>query len=143
MRTLILSDIHANLTALEAVLAAAAGRYDRVWFLGDLVGYGPDPNECIDRLRGLDALCLSGNHDWAVLGKLDASDFNAEARRIVDWTRETLTAENREFLNAQPPGATSRPSRWPTPARATRSGNMCSTSRRRWTTSPISTPPIV
>lgn len=103
MRTLILSDIHANLTALEAVLAAAAGGYDRVWFLGDLVGYGPDPNECVDRLREIGTLCLTGNHDWAVLGKLDATDFNAEARRIVDWTRETLTAENLAFLGAQPP----------------------------------------
>jgi diadenosine tetraphosphatase ApaH/serine/threonine PP2A family protein phosphatase len=103
MRLLVLSDIHANLTALEAVLADAAGRWDRVWFLGDLVGYGPDPNEVIGRLRALDALALSGNHDWAVLGKLDLFDFNEDARRSVEWTRRQLTAENRDYLQTLPP----------------------------------------
>lgn len=105
MRLLVLSDIHANLTALEAVLADAAGEWDRVWFLGDLVGYGPDPNEAIDRLRELDALALSGNHDWAVLGKLDLFDFNEDARRSVEWTRKQLTDDNRAYLATLPPQA--------------------------------------
>lgn len=103
MPTLLLSDIHANLVALEAVLADADGQYDRVWFLGDLVGYGPQPNECVERLRALEPLALSGNHDWAVLGKLDADDFNTEARMLVRWTQRTLSADNRAYLADLPP----------------------------------------
>lgn len=102
MRTLVLSDIHANLVALEAVLAAA-GTWDRVWFLGDLVGYGPNPNECVERLRALEPLALSGNHDWAVLNKLDTEEFNDDARRAVDWTRRELTDENMDYLRGLPP----------------------------------------
>jgi len=102
MRTLVLSDIHANLVALDAVLAAA-GHWERVWFLGDLVGYGPNPNECIERLRDLDPLALSGNHDWAVLDKLDTEEFNDDARRLVNWTRQQLTGENLTYLSSLPP----------------------------------------
>ncbi len=102
MRTLVLSDIHANLVALEAVLAAA-GTWDRVWFLGDLVGYGPNPNECVERLRALEPLALSGNHDWAVLNKLDTEEFNDDARRAVNWTRRELTDENMDYLRGLPP----------------------------------------
>ena len=102
MRTLVLSDIHANLVALEAVLAAA-GQYDRIWFLGDLVGYGPNPNECVERLRDLEPLALSGNHDWAVLDKLDTEEFNDDARRLVNWTRRELTDENLAYLESLPP----------------------------------------
>ncbi len=102
MRTLVLSDIHANLVALEAVLDAA-GQWDRVWFLGDLIGYGPNPNECIERLRDLGPLALSGNHDWAVLDKLDTDEFNDDARKLVRWTRHELTAENRAYLETLPP----------------------------------------
>ena len=102
MRTLILSDIHANLVALEAVLAAA-GQWDRVWFLGDLVGYGPNPNECVERLRDLSPLALSGNHDWAVLDKIDTDEFNDDARRLVNWTRQELTSENLAYLESLPP----------------------------------------
>ena len=68
MRYLILSDIHANLTALERVLNAAKGRWDKAVCLGDLVGYGPDPNEVIDRVRALDAITIRGNHDKAITG---------------------------------------------------------------------------
>ena len=93
MPTLLLSDIHANLVAFEAVLADADGQYDQVWFLGDLVGYGPQPNECVERLRALSPLALSGNHDWAVLGKLDADDFNTEARMLVRWTCLLYTSD--------------------------------------------------
>jgi diadenosine tetraphosphatase ApaH/serine/threonine PP2A family protein phosphatase len=103
MRILVLSDIHANLVALEAVLAAAEGAWERVWFLGDLVGYGPDPNECVERVRALAPLALSGNHDWAVLGKLDTEDFNGEARHAVRWTRRVLTEENRLYLDSLAP----------------------------------------
>jgi len=103
MQTLLLSDIHANYVALEAVLADAAGRWDRVWFLGDLVGYGPQPNECVERLRALEPLALSGNHDWAVLGKLNTEDFNTEARMVVRWTGRKLTTENRLYLDTLPP----------------------------------------
>ena len=84
-------------------LADAGGQYDRVWFLGDLVGYGPQPNECVERLRALAPLALSGNHDWAVLGKLDTEEFNAEARMMVNWTRQMLTADNRAYLATLPP----------------------------------------
>lgn len=100
MRTLVLSDIHANLVALEAVLNAAAGEWDRLWCLGDLVGYGPQPDECISLLRDHGASCLAGNHDWAVLEKLDMDSFNAEARASVEWTRGRLSPDNHAFLDA-------------------------------------------
>jgi len=102
MRVLIISDIHANLTALEAVLADAKGQWDFVWCLGDVVGYGPDPNECVDLLRTLPHLCLAGNHDWAALGRLDIRTFNSDARRAVTWTTETLRADNVDYLAALP-----------------------------------------
>jgi len=102
MRYLIISDIHANLAAFKAVLEDAAGRYDKVWCLGDMVGYGPDPNECIELLAGLDHLCIAGNHDWAVLGKLDVDDFNPDARHVSLWTRSVLTESNSRFLRELP-----------------------------------------
>ncbi|MEA3459769.1 MAG: metallophosphoesterase family protein, partial [Chloroflexota bacterium] len=101
MRYLVISDIHSNLAAFEAVLADA-GEYDKVWCLGDLVGYGPRPNECIERLRQLDHVCVAGNHDWAAIGKLDLEDFNADARRACLWTRKTLSPENWKFLESLP-----------------------------------------
>jgi len=102
MRYLVISDIHANLTAFEAVLAAAEGTYDKIWCLGDVVGYGPHPNECVERLQEYDHLCLAGNHDWAVLDKLDIDDFQPHARFAVLWTREELTAENFDYLDNLP-----------------------------------------
>jgi len=99
MRYLVLSDIHSNLAALEAVLAEA-GEVDQVWCLGDVVGYGPDPNECVERISSLPHLCVVGNHDWGTLGKLDLNDFNAYARRACLWNREQLSAENREYLDS-------------------------------------------
>jgi predicted phosphodiesterase len=100
MRVLIISDIHSNVVALETVLAAAEGRYDTIWCLGDLVGYGPRPNESIALIRERASLCVMGNHDWAVLGRpgIDVDDFNPQARQAVMWTRAQLTAENRAFL---------------------------------------------
>jgi len=103
MRILVISDIHANLTALEAVLADA-GEVDAVWCLGDVVGYGPDPNECIARLQALSSLvCLQGNHDAAAIGQLPLSSFNAEARASVEWLRGVLTPASLEFLNGLQP----------------------------------------
>jgi predicted phosphodiesterase len=101
MRYLVVSDIHANLAALNAVMADA-GPFDRIWCLGDLTGYGPDPNECIERLREFPLTTLAGNHDWAVLGRLDLNDFNRDARAACLWTRQRLTPQNRDFLAALP-----------------------------------------
>lgn len=102
MRILIISDIHANLTAFNTVLADAKDEWEYVWCLGDVVGYGPDPNECVELLRTLPHLCLAGNHDWAALGRLDIRTFNPDARMAVNWTRETLTKDNIEYLDALP-----------------------------------------
>ena len=98
MRVLVISDIHANLAAFKAVLEHAQGDWDVIWFLGDLVGYGPDPNECVELLRQLEHFSLSGNHDWAYLGRLDISTFNVDARRAIGWTQEVITDENRDFI---------------------------------------------
>jgi predicted phosphodiesterase len=98
MRILIISDIHANLVAFETVLKDAEGQWDYVWCLGDVVGYGPRPNECCDLLKSMPHLCLAGNHDWAALGRLDIRTFNADARRAVTWTQDTLTPENLAYL---------------------------------------------
>lgn len=101
MRILLLSDIHANLVALKAVIKDA-DRFDRVWCLGDVVGYGPEPNACIDRLRKFDLICLAGNHDWAVLDKLDLKEFKPDARRAAIWTRNQLTPNSLDWLRALP-----------------------------------------
>ena len=91
MRVLVLSDIHANLAALEAVIEdAAAIGFDKVWCLGDTVGYGPEPDACVARLRGLDATVVVGNHDWAAIGRMDVDEFNPEAGRAVLWTQAHL-----------------------------------------------------
>lgn len=105
MRHLVISDIHANLTAFQTALEDAGEfgtDYDDIWCLGDLVGYGPDPNECCELLREYPHLCLAGNHDWAALGRLDLRTFNADARHAADWTRYALTPQNREYLEALP-----------------------------------------
>ena len=102
MRILVIADIHANYTAFDTVLKHAQGDWDYVWCLGDVVGYGPDPNECVERLRELPHLCLAGNHDWAALDRLDIRTFNPDARRAVDWTRETLSDDNMRWLKALP-----------------------------------------
>jgi diadenosine tetraphosphatase ApaH/serine/threonine PP2A family protein phosphatase len=102
MRRLILSDIHSNLVALEAVLEDAPSELP-VWCLGDIVGYGPRPNECIQRLRSLEVeACVVGNHDWAVMGKVDVRDFNLDAQRSVVWTQRQLAPANLEYLEHLP-----------------------------------------
>lgn len=98
---LIISDIHANLVALETVLADASP-FDMVWCMGDLVGYGPNPNECVERIQDFPHVCLAGNHDWAALGKLDLRSFNPDARTANLWTRSQLTPDVREYLNGLP-----------------------------------------
>lgn len=104
MRFLILSDIHANLTALEATLAAVEGRWDKAFCLGDVVGYGPDPNEVVDRLRSLPAVTIRGNHDKAGSGLEDAQDFNPVARSAALWTLSHLRPANIEYLKQLPTG---------------------------------------
>jgi diadenosine tetraphosphatase ApaH/serine/threonine PP2A family protein phosphatase len=101
MQCLIISDVHANLVALDAVLDDAPD-FDEVWCLGDLVGYGPSPNECVERIRELSHVSLAGNHDWAVLEKLDLGNFNIDARTANAWTRSELTTAAREYLDQLP-----------------------------------------
>jgi diadenosine tetraphosphatase ApaH/serine/threonine PP2A family protein phosphatase len=103
VRYAVVSDLHANVEALEAVLADAERRSpDAYLCLGDVVGYGPDPNECVDRVRGLGAVAVAGNHDRGAVGRLDAAAFSSLARVAIEWTAQTLTEENRDFLAALP-----------------------------------------
>jgi predicted phosphodiesterase len=101
VRCLVIADVHANLAALEAVLGDA-GPFDEAWCLGDLVGYGPDPNECVDLIRSLKHQAVAGNHDYAAVGQVSLRDFNEGARRATEWTASRLTAENRRFLESLP-----------------------------------------
>lgn len=102
MSILVISDIHANLTALEAVLADAAS-FDEVWCLGDVVGYGPDPNGCVERIRELPNLtCLRGNHDSAITGQTEISKFNPSAQEALQWTESELMAGHLAFLKDLP-----------------------------------------
>ena len=101
MRVAVLSDIHANLPALDAVLADLAP-FDAVWVLGDIVGYGPQPDAVIERLREIGATAVLGNHDAATLGKIETDAFNDDARTAVEWTAETLGAKARRWLAALP-----------------------------------------
>jgi len=103
LRILLLSDIHANLEALEACLAAVPP-YDLVANLGDVVGYGASPNEVVDRSRELGRIFVRGNHDKAATGLLALDDFNPMAAAAAMWTRDQLTAEHHEWLHALPQG---------------------------------------
>src|SRR6201984_3046389 len=103
MRVLLLSDIHSNLEALEACLAAAPA-YDVAVNLGDIVGYGASPNEVIERSRALGKFFVRGNHDKAVCGLIDIRDFNPVAALASSWTRHQLTPENLEWLRSLPQG---------------------------------------
>jgi len=104
MRALILSDIHANLEALEAVFddAQARGGFDVIWCLGDTVGYGPDPGACIDRIREFELVAVAGNHDHAAVGLIDASDFNDAAKFAANWTAKQVDAEQCDYLKSLP-----------------------------------------
>jgi predicted phosphodiesterase len=103
VRVLLLSDIHSNLEALEACLAAAPA-YDLAVNLGDIVGYGASPNEVIERSRRLGKFFVRGNHDKAVCGLIDIKDFNPVAALASSWTRDQLTWENLEWLRSLPQG---------------------------------------
>jgi predicted phosphodiesterase len=104
MRILIVSDIHSNFVALETVLAVA-GSYDQLWNLGDTIGYGPRPNECVAAIRHARVL-IAGNHDLASLGKVNLADFNPDARTANIWNGEQLESENRKLLEGLPPSFT-------------------------------------
>src|SRR4051812_32751050 len=101
MRIAVLSDIHANLPALEAVLAAA-DPVDAVWHLGDVVGYGPEPDAVVERLRDAGAVGVRGNHDAAACGGPEIEWFNPEARRAMEWTRATIAPTTVAWLSEQP-----------------------------------------
>jgi diadenosine tetraphosphatase ApaH/serine/threonine PP2A family protein phosphatase len=100
MAIAILADIHSNLEALEAVLKdiEEKGGVEGVWCLGDVVGYGPDPHLCLERLRGLNPLCVAGNHDWAATGEMDLATFNPHAAAAARWTVAQLAPEDVEYL---------------------------------------------
>ena len=104
MRALILSDIHANLEALEAVLddAQVRGGFDVIWCLGDTVGYGPDPGACIDRIREFELVAVAGNHDHAAVGLIDATDFNDAAKSSSEWTAEQIDSGQSDYLKSLP-----------------------------------------
>jgi predicted phosphodiesterase len=106
VRYLVLSDLHANIDALDAVLDCARGTaYDGVIVLGDLVGYGAEPNLVVARVRELDPIAIvRGNHDKVAAGKASPEGFNPTAQRAADWTRKALTVESREYLAALPEG---------------------------------------
>ncbi|MFM7694287.1 MAG: metallophosphoesterase family protein, partial [Actinomycetota bacterium] len=99
MRVLVISDIHGNLQALEAVLEAEGDRYDELWCLGDTVGYGARPNECVDLVRQRATVALAGNHDLAVLNRVNIERFGADAGRAARWTREVLGIEQQLWLS--------------------------------------------
>jgi diadenosine tetraphosphatase ApaH/serine/threonine PP2A family protein phosphatase len=106
LRAAVLSDIHSNRHALDAVLAAIdEAAVDEVWCLGDMVGYGADPDACTALIRERCSTCLVGNHDLALLGALDISTFSEAAATAVEWTRENVNEETIEFLAGLEPSA--------------------------------------
>ena len=109
MRVAVVSDIHSNLHALEAALAAIdAEAPDELWCLGDLVGYGPRPNECCAAIAGRADVCLAGNHDLAVRGTIDLVEFGGEAGVAAKWTRTVLEPDARAFLDRLEPEGTAQ-----------------------------------
>jgi diadenosine tetraphosphatase ApaH/serine/threonine PP2A family protein phosphatase len=106
----VITDIHSNLPALEAVLADVEAReLEEIWCLGDVVGYGADPDDCTDLVRERCDVCLVGNHDLAVLGTLDISSFSEAAAEAVAWTRENIAEGSLEFLcDLEPTGLRER-----------------------------------
>ncbi len=104
MRYAILGDIHSNLTAFQAVLQDldSRGGFDRIWCLGDVVGYGPEPHRCIELLQQYDYVCIAGNHDWAAVGSIDISDFNPDAAQACRWTEQSMSLEDKEYLKGLP-----------------------------------------
>src|SRR5918999_197592 len=105
MRICVVSDIHGNLPALYAVLGALAP-FDVVWQLGDIVGYGPQPDAVVARLKEISASGVAGNHDAAALGRIDTDVFNDDARTAVEWTAERIGPDTRSWLGALPERST-------------------------------------
>ncbi len=104
MRVAVISDIHGNAPALDAVLADVDEQApDAIWCLGDLVGYGAQPNECVRTVRDRAGVCLLGNHDMSVLGRLDLDDFTRDAAAAARWTQTLLGEEERAFLESLEP----------------------------------------
>jgi predicted phosphodiesterase len=97
----VVSDIHSNLVAFDTVLGAI-GEFDQLWCLGDTVGYGPRPNECVARLAATKHLAVAGNHDHAAVGKIGVEEFNTFAALAARWTSETLTEPTKAYLSALP-----------------------------------------
>ena len=104
MKALLVSDIHSNLEAFRVVLedAARRGGFDEVWCMGDIVGYGADPNECIEMMRSHSWTAVAGNHDLAATGRLSTRDFNYTAAFAAQWTAARLTPDNAAFLTSLP-----------------------------------------
>ncbi len=103
MRVAVISDIHGNLEALTRVMEAIdAQAPDAIWCLGDVVGYGPDPNGCVDLVRQRAVICLAGNHDLAVVGKIPISHFNPVAREAILWHRAHLSPDRQDWLASLP-----------------------------------------
>ena len=101
MRIAVVSDVHANLHALDAVLADI-GTVDATWHLGDTVGYGPDPNGVVERLSEVGAIGVRGNHDAAAAGGKEIEWFNADARAAMEWTRRAISTQTLDWLRALP-----------------------------------------
>ena len=101
MRIAVISDVHSNLLALDAVLASA-GAVDAVWHLGDVVGYGPEPDAVVERLSSIGAIGVRGNHDAAACGGTEIEWFNPDARSAMEWTREMISARTRAWLSGLP-----------------------------------------
>jgi diadenosine tetraphosphatase ApaH/serine/threonine PP2A family protein phosphatase len=102
VRVAVLSDIHANLVALDAVLGTL-GTVDAIWHLGDVVGYGPEPDGVVERLSGLGAVGVAGNHDLAAVGGDQIEWFNQDARAAMEWTRRRISPATRQWLTDLPP----------------------------------------
>ena len=104
MRYAIIGDIHANLAAFTTVLddIKRQGEVEKLWCLGDVVGYGPDPHECIELLSQTNHVCVAGNHDWAAIGKISTSEFNPDAARACHWTVQQLSSTDIEYLTSLP-----------------------------------------
>ncbi|MFL5734882.1 MAG: metallophosphoesterase family protein [Chloroflexia bacterium] len=101
LRIGVISDMHGNFVALRTVLEDM-GSVDALWCLGDFVGYGPQPNECIETVSQFPHLGIPGNHDWGMLGRLNLEEFNHDARVVIEWTRKVITPANLEFLESLP-----------------------------------------
>ena len=127
MRVAVASDIHGNKQAFEGVIAAAQeAQVEELWCLGDLVGYGAEPDACVALAEANCAVCLAGNHDLAVVDVLSLEEFSRGAALAAEWTQDVIAPATREFLLGLSPSGRPRRSGSTTRPRATRSGSTCS-----------------